>query len=172
MNSKAENGAATASTLPPSLTAALLSDDHKETLADDSLRLLESRVQNSPGLKGVALRTGLGMLKSARPDLLPRAVRRLLPVFITALEPFYTEYRPAAVKSPQLVGDFSAFLLQRRDSVMKALLDASDELAAGSQNATVRGFYTRTRGTIAKEISGALPTLTRRIDEELQRATK
>lgn len=147
-----------------------MSDDHKETLADDSLRLLESRVQNSPGLKGVVLRTGLGMLKSARPDLLPRAVRRLLPVFITALEPFYTEYRSAAVKSSQLAGNFNAFLLQRRDRVMKAILEAADDLAAGSQNATVRSFYTRTHSTIAKEISGALPTLTRRIDAELQRA--
>lgn len=156
--------------MPPTLTDALLADDHKEILAEDSLRLLESRVQKSPGLKGMTLRTSLGMLKLARPDILPRAVRRLLPVFITALEPFYAEYRSVAANTSLLAGDFSAFLLQRRDQVMTAIVDATDELAAGSQNASVRGFYSKTRGTIGKEIASALPTLTQRIDAELQRA--
>lgn len=156
--------------MPPSLTAALLANDHKEILADDSLRLLESRVRKSPGLKGMALRTGLGILQSARPDILPRAVRRLLPVFITALEPFYAEYRSVAANTSQLAGDFSAFLLQRRDQVMTAIVDAADELTAGSQNAGVRSFYSKTRGTIGKEIAAALPTLTQRIDAELKRA--
>lgn len=167
MPSKTDNAAATA--LPPSLTAVLLADDHKEALADDGVQLIESRVQESPGLKGMTLRAGLGMLKSTRPDILPRAVRRLLPAFIAALEPFYAEYRAVAANTAQLAGDFSAFLLQRRDQVMTVIVDAADELVAGSQNAGVRSFYSRTRGTIGKEIASALPTLVQRIDAELQR---
>lgn len=168
MKSKAENHAATAA-IPPSLTATLLADDRKEVLATDSLRLLEFRGQESPGFKGAALRTGPGVLKSARPDILPRAARRLLPAFITALEPFYTEYRSMAIRTTQSAGDFSAFLLYRRERVMGAIVDAADELVASSRNVGTRSFYSRSRGTISKEIAAALPTLTQRIDAELQR---
>lgn len=108
MKSKAENHAAAAA-IPPSLTATLLADDRKEVLATDSLRLLEFREQESPGFKGAALRTGLGVLKSARPDILPRAVRRLLPTFITALEPFYTEYRSVAIAQRNLLVTLARF---------------------------------------------------------------
>lgn len=161
-----------ASRVPDTLTAALLPENgDRDPLYADCVQLIETRAQRSPGLKGMALRTGLGMLKSTRPDILPRAVRRLLPEFVTALEPFYAEYRLATTQGAGNREDFSAFLLQRRDAAVQAVLAAADAQAAGSRNTTVRGFYGKVRGTIANEIHGALPTLCRRIDIELQRST-
>lgn len=74
-----------------------------------------------------------------------------------------------AIRTTQSAGDFSAFLLYRRERVMEAIVDAADKLADSSSNVGVRSFYSRSRGTIGKEIAAALPTLTQRIDAELQR---
>lgn len=164
MNSKVESA--------PELTlgGVLLAPERLQSLRSDSLRLLEYKVQNSPGLKGMALRSGLSLLKSTRADLLPRAVNRLLPVFITALEPYYAQCCSAAAPQALAPGDFSAFLLQRRAAVVDTLMQSADALATGSQNSTVHSFYTRLRSTIRSEIDGALPTLARRMDDELQKA--
>lgn len=164
MNSKVENAP------EPTLGGILLAPERLKSLRSDSLRLLEHKVQNSPGLKGMALRSGLALLKSTRADLLPRAVNRLLPVFITALEPYYAQCRAAVAPQPLAAGDFSAFLLQRRAAVVDTLMQSADALAAGSHNSTVRSFYTRLHSTIRSEIDGALPTLARRMDDELQQA--
>ena len=164
------NRTATASRVPNTLTAALLPENgNRDQLYADCVQLIEMRAQRSPGIKGMALRTGLGMLKSTRPDILPRAVRRLLPEFVTALEPFYAEFRLAAAQGVENHQDFSAFLLVRRDAAVQAVLATADAQASGSRNTTVRGFYGKVRGTIANEIHSALPTLCRRIDIELQR---
>lgn len=165
-NAQADNRVTTDS-MPPTLKAGLLSSGHEAALADDTLHLLEDRINSSPGLKGVALRTGIGVLKATRPNMLQRAVHRLLPDLIAALEPFYSEYRERVGSTGQ-PGEFSDFLIQHEEAATNAVMQSMDSLVSGSSNA-VRSFYARTRSTINREIHGAMPSLSQRIDAELWR---
>lgn len=135
----------------------LLAPNQKDAVIADCVQLIERHVSGRGGLKGMALKTGLSMLKAARPDILPRAVRRLLPEFAKALEPLHQEFR--AGKSGDR--DFSVFLQKRKDDTTRALLSVADRLAGQSQNPTTRKTYARFRGGAEDEVTAVVPALSK-----------
>lgn len=159
----------TSSKKPASLSARILTPERLPTLNAEFGHLVEDRIRKSPGFKGVALRAGIAMLSSTKPDIVPRAVARLLPDFITTLDPLYADYHRSDPVNARKGQGFGAYLLSRREDAVAAMMQFSDTRSAGSTNQAYHQFYNSLRGTIAREADTLLPTLARQIDAELAR---
>jgi hypothetical protein len=131
----------------------LSAPQHQDAFTADAVQLIESHIASRGGIKGITLKTGLAMLKAARPDILPRAVRRLQPEFSQALEPLYREFASA----PQR--DFTLFLQKNAQRAAAALLAAADARVAASSNSKTRSTYARFRSTAESEVLAAMPAI-------------
>lgn len=136
-----------------SLADILLAAHHRDELIADAARLVEQHIQQRGGLKGMGLKTGLALLKAARPDILERASQRMLPDMVRALEPLYQEFRGSGV------GDFAVFLDRRADTAVELLLGVADAKVAAAQNAAAKSAYQKFRGGAAEEVRGLLPRI-------------
>lgn len=102
----------------------------------------------------MSLKTGLTMLKAAKPGILDRAVLRLLPEFARALDPLYQEFRRSNDR------DFSVFLQKHSGRTSAALLEVAD-LCVRQASGTVQGAYARLRGVAEEEVGAAVPALSK-----------
>ncbi len=129
----------------------LLLEPTRSQVIHACVQLIETHVAERRGLKGTALRTGLGLLKAVRDDAVSLGVARLLPDFAAAIEPHHREFLRAGG------GDFSRFLAQRSGAVSESLVAAADARVAASGNAGVRTAYRALRRFAHEEVSIALP---------------
>jgi hypothetical protein len=134
------------------LTDILLAPARKDALVSECVLLIEQHVAGRGGLKGMGLKTAVGLLKAARPDVLPSAMQRLLPGFAAALDP---QYQICLRESR----DFCAELLNREDETCSALLRVADQRVAASQNTAAKKVYARLRGSAEDEVKLILPKL-------------
>ena len=139
----------------------LLASQHKKAVIADCVELIESHIASRSGLKGMALKTGLSMLKRAKPEILERATARLLPEFIAALEPIYQEFQRS--RQP----DFEAFMQKHAQRTTDALIEIADQRANQSDSATVKSTYNRMRGDAQREVLAAIPAFSRLIGSYL-----
>lgn len=144
------------------LRAILLSPDQINGLSTELTTLVRAHMARRSGLKGTAYRAGLAMLERARPGIVERAARKLLPRVIEALEPFHARH-PAAGSEP-----FSARLQQEAEPVVAALMRLADQQAAGASD-PVRQVYARFRGGAQEEVRALLPALGELLDRRLAR---
>src|ERR1700744_5923737 len=99
----------------PALADIVLTVQNKDPLVAGCVQLVENRVASRGGLRGIALKTGLAMLKGARPGSLPRRMQARLPDFVAALEPLYQAWLGAGS------GDFGDFLQRHSARTVQAL---------------------------------------------------
>lgn len=132
----------------------VLAPAKKDALMAECVGLAEDQVASRGGLRGLTVRAGLKMIKAARPDIMQRAVNRLLPEFLAALEPLYQEYASSVARQGQ---DFAAFLGGRPQAAVAALLGVADARVALNPNAAVKSIYARLRGGAEHEVGAALP---------------
>jgi hypothetical protein len=140
---------------------------NKDPLIAGCVQLVESRVASRGGLRGIALKTGLSMLKGARPDILPRAMQALLPDFVASLDPLYQDYL-AASGTP---GDFGSYLQRNSGRTVQALLGVTDARAERARNAAIKGVYSRLRGGAEQEVDAALPQFAQLLSGYVPRAS-
>jgi hypothetical protein len=136
-----------------SLADILLAAHHRDELIADAARLVEAHVQQRGGLKGMGLKTGLALLKAAKPDILVRASSRMLPDMVQALEPLYQEFRRSGT------GDFAVFLDRRADTAVELLLGVADAKVAAAHNAAAKSVYQKFRGGAVEEVRALLPRI-------------
>lgn len=136
------------------LADVLLSPPQGNAVAADAVRLIEAQVAGRGGLRGLSLKTGLSVLKAARPGILDRAVRHLLPEFARALDPLYQEFRSSSDR------DFSVFLRKHSGRATQALLAVADGRVREA-SPTVQSAYARLRGIAESEVETALPAVAR-----------
>ncbi|WP_029918764.1 DUF6918 family protein [Nevskia soli] len=151
----------------PALADIVLTVQNKDALVADCVQLTEGRIAARGGLRGIAMKTSLSLLKAARPDILPRAMQALLPDFVGALDPLYQDFVAAPAQQ-----DFACFLLGRSDAAVCALLQVTDERAARAQNAAVKSVYARLRGGAESEVGAALPDFARLLSNYLPRTAR
>ena len=142
------------------LNAILLADDRKQQVQREFTRVIEEFVERRSGLKGLGLRTGLKMLKAARPGIMDRATEKMLPDFLEALEPLHQKYRKAHGKN------FADFLGRHEDEAVAALVHVADTKASGASE-TVKGYYSKFRHGSENEIKALIPGLGGLIDRHL-----
>lgn len=131
---------------------------HEQAVIADVTQLIETQVARRSGLTGMSLRTALGLARAARPDLLPRAVRRLLPDFARALEPLYQAFRQNREDR-----DFSVFLQKHTSEAVAALLTVADQRAAQASSGALQKTYARLRPMAEREVTAAIEPLSKLI---------
>jgi hypothetical protein len=139
------------------LVELLLAPERFDRLVPQTAAWVERYVHESGGLRGMALKAGFAAAKAARPDAVERAVRRLLPEFATALEPYWQKFRASGER------DFSAYLKRHAAPATAALMDVTDTRIAASPNPALHAGYKRLRGTLAAELQKLLPDIARMI---------
>lgn len=142
----------------------LLSPGHASRLTTELTALVRDHIDRRSGIRGTAYRTGLAMVERARPGIVDRAARKLLPPVVEALEPFYTAYQASEAASSRL---FSSQLQQQSAEVVDAIMVLADQQAAAASD-TVRKVYERFRGGAQEELRAMLPPLGLLIDQHLQ----
>jgi hypothetical protein len=140
----------------------LLAPGRREALVRKTATWVERHVERTSGLRGMALKTGLSAVRSARPDAVERTVDRLLPEFARALEPMFADFRAGGGR------DFGAYLAQHRDEATGALMAVADARAAASSHRALAAGYRRLRGTLESELRGLLPEIARMMAAELR----
>lgn len=138
-----------------SLADILLAPHQRDELIAAAAKMVEQHVQQRGGLKGIGMKTGLSLLRAARPDILERASARMLPDMVKALEPLFAEFRQSGD------GDFAVFLGKRADSAVELLLGVADSKVAASQNGAAKAAYEKFRGGAGEELKSLLPSLGR-----------
>lgn len=130
----------------------LLASHQRDAVVADTVQLIESHINGIRGLKGISLKTGLAMVKAAKPGIMTRAVQKLLPDFMAALDPLYQSFRQSAER------DFSAFLRKQDRQVTAALLKVAD---ARVQQASpgIQARYGSFRKLAEDEVRAAVPAL-------------
>lgn len=141
----------------------LLASEQKKAVVADCVELIETHVASRSGLKGMALKTGLSMLKRAKPGILERATAYLLPEFIAALDPMYQECQQG--RQP----DFEAYLQKHAKQATQALLKVADRQVEESDSNTVKSTYARMRGGAEAEVLAVIPGLSRLLNTYLPR---
>jgi hypothetical protein len=144
------------------LSDILLVDDQREAVAAACARVIERHLNGLRSLRGIALKAGLAMFKTAMPDAIPRVVRKLLPDFAVALEPLHQQFRQSSET------DFSLFLDQHSEEATEALTGVIDRRAANSPNEPVRKAYSKLRSSVRGELQAVLPELGKAINGYLK----
>ena len=137
------------------LAEILLAPHQKEALTADCVRIVERHLNSLRSLRGIALKAGLAILKATKPDLIPRAIGRLLPDLVSALEPLYGRFGQSTDR------DFSLFLRKNSDEAVEALMSRIDARAAESSNETAKSTYRKLRGHVRGELEALWPELTK-----------
>lgn len=126
----------------------LLTEPTFSRLIDDSHDLVKTELKK----KNIALRTGFGVIQKAKPDLVDRSLRTLMPQFVNALEPFHA--RAQETGTP-----LSVYLKTHDTAVADALLQVSDKRVEDVDNRVIKSGYQRLRGRAHKEVVAAVPGL-------------
>jgi len=141
----------------PTLADLLLVGRQRDALVADCVKLIEKQIDNHPPVRRLALKAGMSVLNSIRPDGLNWAVDRMLPDFVTALEPLYQRFRQSNDQ------DFSLFLRKHSEDAVEAIVGSADRRAQRVQNPVLRGGYSRVRPMAKAEVRDALPGLSKLI---------
>ena len=139
----------------------LLAPQRRQAVITDCVRLIETHVDSRGGLKGMALKTGMAILKKAKPGLIERATAALLPEFAAALDPLHREFRDSGTS------DFAAFLRAHAAQATQALLQVADARVGESDSSTVQSTYARMRGSAETEVLAVMPGLAQLIGAHL-----
>lgn len=143
------------------LAARLLSPPTRDALQSDCVALIHQHIEQRKGLRGLAMRTGISLLKTLRADAVERGVEKLLPGFVSAMEPLHADFRK------QDDGDFSQFLQQHSDRAARKLLQVSDETVAQSGQRTIQTAYAQLRRFAESELTTVLPQVGQMIEARL-----
>lgn len=144
-----------------SLRNILLAPEKKDAVIADLARLLEGAVANRGGLTGMALKTGLAMLKSGKPDVLERGATRMLPEFAAQLQPLFERFQKEGG------ADFAGFLNKNSGETTTVLARTIDKLMSTSQNATAKSLYAKFRSGADKDIAAMVPEVGRLVQKYL-----
>ena len=103
--------------------------------------------------KNIAVRSVFKLVIKAKPGLVERALRTLLPEFAVALDPVYEEFQADSESS------FPAFVSARRESIADDLLQVTDRRIKAANSKVIRNGYSKLRGRAQKEVMQALPRI-------------
>ncbi|MEM7136196.1 MAG: hypothetical protein AAF500_06435 [Myxococcota bacterium] len=137
----------------------VLSDETKRrAIIDDVCGLVETEVSKQRGLGGVAVKAGYKLVQGVKPGFVRNVVQTLLPEFAQALEPFQAQATAEGRTSADYFRDHSS-------QVAEALLSVTDGRASNSNHGSVKGTYTKLRGSARKNVESAIPGLGEIVDK-------
>lgn len=135
------------------LAERLLAPHQRDAVITDCVKILERHLSGLRSLRGIALKGGLAVFKTAMPDVMTRVVRKLLPDIASALEPQYQQFQQSSDR------DFSLFLRKHSGECLDALMETVDARVAASSNETVKSAYKKLRSSARAELEAIFPEL-------------
>lgn len=136
-----------------SLSTQLLRKQTRPAVVADLVEVVRHEVASKKGVGGIAIKTGYAGATKVVPDLVLRAVRKLLPDFARALDPFWDDFAASGD------GDFGQYLAARGPEASAALLAVTDAKAASSSREQLKKVYRALRGKADDHVRAALPRL-------------
>ena len=133
-----------------SLPDILTSPERRPGAVQALTEVVEKEVRGTSGLGGMALRAGFAAATKLRPDLVPRAIDRLLPEFAGQLDPYW-QRRGAQ--------PFGTHLQAHGDAVSDALLSVADGRLADTPHAALARIYGALRPRAQAQVADTLPRL-------------
>ena len=134
------------------LNDVLADDAQRSAIINDVVQLIEGEVGKQKGISGIAVKAGYKLVQGVKPGFVRRVVESLLPEFATALEPA----RESAIASGQSV---SSYFQAHSKEIAESLLAVTDGRAQRSDHGSVKGAYTKLRGSARKNVEAAVPGL-------------
>ena len=131
------------------LTESLLTPERRPAAVEALSQVIDAEVASKSGLGGAAIKTAYGAARKVDGRLVGKATNRMLPDFLTALEPYWNDGE----------GDFGARLVAQQDAVTESLLAVTDKRAGNPDHAAVAKVYGMIRGKAKTHVSAALPRL-------------
>lgn len=132
-----------------SLKAALLDSTKRPEVVADLRQLIDDEVAK----KGIAVKSGYGLVKKVKPGIIGDAVDTLLDDFTDRLEPFYADYTATGG------GSLGEYFDGRSEEVSDALLGVTDDRAEKSRRESIKKVYAKLRPQGKKNVAEALPGL-------------
>ncbi len=129
------------------LSGSLLSPENFDSVVADCSQLVFDEVAH----KNIAIRSIFQLVRRAKPDLVERALKVLLPEFAVALDPVYTQFQAANETS------FVEYVGNNRQEIADRLLQVTDRRIEAAQSKPIRGGYSKLRGRADREVRQALP---------------
>lgn len=134
------------------LTDVLNDEAARASIIEDVVRLVDGEVAKQRGLSGVAVKAGYKLVQGVKPGFVRNVVQALLPEFAAALDPI----REEALSNGQSV---SSYFQTHSPEIAEALLAVTDGKAQRSEHGSVKGAYTKLRGSARKNVEAAVPGL-------------
>jgi hypothetical protein len=134
------------------LTEVLNDEATRAQIIEDVVRLVDGEVAKQRGISGVAVKAGYKLVQGVKPGFVRNVVGTLLPEFATALEPI----REQALSQGQSV---SSYFQAHSPQIAEALLAVTDRKAQRSEHGSVKGAYSKLRGSARKNVESAVPGL-------------
>jgi hypothetical protein len=131
----------------------LLAPDVQPNVVTDCMTLIDQEVSSKSGVSGAALKLAYKTAKTFAKGYLQETVRKLLPEFVAALEPYWADFIASGASG------FGDYLVKRGDEVAESLLAVTDARTKTSQRATILKAYATVRGGAARHIEAALPAV-------------
>lgn len=126
---------------------ALLGNQRSAVVADLA-DVVEAEVADQKGLSGAAVKTAFGAAQKVKPTLVTSATSKLLPEFLTALQPFW-DSKPAGTP-------FGDHLAANDVAASEALLSVTDDQVDDAPQALQKA-YNMLRGKARGYVANALP---------------
>ena len=134
------------------LNDVLKDDATRAAIIDDVVGLIDGEVGKQKGLSGMAVKAGYKLVQGVKPGFVRNVVQALLPEFAAVLEPICNQ---ALAQGQTVSGYFSA----NSQEIAEALLTVTDGRAQKSDHGSVKGAYTKLRGSARKNVEAAVPGL-------------
>jgi hypothetical protein len=134
------------------LNDVLKDEGQRSAIIDDVVRLIDGEVGKQKGISGIAVKAGYKLVQGVKPGFVRNVVQSLLPEFAAALEPA----RQSAVANGQSI---SSYFRANSSQIAEALLAVTDGRAQRSEHGSVKGAYTKLRGSARKNVEAAVPGL-------------
>lgn len=139
--------------MPVRLSEKLLTKQVRPALTADLVSVVEQEVADKRGFSGTAVKAGYKAVTKVLPNLAERAVAKMLPDSIVAMDPFWSDFQTAGG------GDFGRYLLGRGPEAAQALLSVSDAKVQGTTREAIKRAYKPLRGKASDHVQSALPRL-------------
>lgn len=145
------------------LKAQVDSEQKRNAIIEDALRVLEQEVNDKSGISGLAIKGAFKMVQGVQPGFLRRVVDHLLDDFLDALDPIYQE----ALQQKKAPGKH---LEANAGRMADDLLGITDSRAEKAQRAVIRKTYGKLRPTAKKHVEAAAPRLGAMLERHAQLA--
>jgi hypothetical protein len=131
----------------------LLAPDTQPDVIADCQKLIEQEISAKSGVSGTAVKAAYKTANTFAPGYLKSKVEQFVPEMVVQLEPFWADFGASGSAG------FGDYLVKRSDEVSEALLAVTDARAAGCERPTILKAYKAVRGSAAKHVTAALPSL-------------